>query len=301
MNFPYAHNPGRLLARFKRYLKRACTAVRIAGVADVDELTIRMMTEYDMVSEPSEQYYARQYLTWILKDVSSRFPHAGVQVLDLGCGQGRLSLPLAQWCATDGGRVLGVDMTPEAVGRARQYASDVGLTNAAFHEARLLDFLPTVHDNFADVLLLVEVIYTISPAKGVLKEAARVLKPKGLMFVSFRSQYFNILHSVRNRMWDSADMAVSEREGYLFDGSILFNWQTTTDILRLAEDLQLSVVGMRAIGAASGIDGDPMAAIACPGALPAHEQERLMAIESSLAEVYPDCGRYILATFVKDG
>src|SRR5712671_425909 len=80
---------------------------------------IRSMTKYDMVKHPDESYYSKQYLHWILPELSSRYRDRNVQIVDLGCGQGRLSVPLAEWCAPGRGTVTGVDITPSAIALAK--------------------------------------------------------------------------------------------------------------------------------------------------------------------------------------
>jgi 23S rRNA (uracil1939-C5)-methyltransferase len=60
-------------------------------------------------------------------------PQASDQILDLFCGIGNFTLPLAQKAA----EVVGVEGGAEAVARARQNAADQGLGNVAFHVADL--------------------------------------------------------------------------------------------------------------------------------------------------------------------
>jgi 23S rRNA (uracil1939-C5)-methyltransferase len=60
-------------------------------------------------------------------------PQPGEAVLDLFCGIGNFTLPLARRAA----RVTGVEGGAEAVARARQNASDNGLANVEFHVADL--------------------------------------------------------------------------------------------------------------------------------------------------------------------
>jgi len=60
-------------------------------------------------------------------------PQAGEDILDLFCGIGNFTLPLAR----KAGRVVGVEGGQEAVARARQNALDNGLSNVEFHVADL--------------------------------------------------------------------------------------------------------------------------------------------------------------------
>ncbi|MDA2936666.1 class I SAM-dependent methyltransferase [Acidobacteria bacterium AH-259-A15] len=260
-----------------------------------EALVVNTMTKYDMVSRPDEPYYARQYLHWILSELCASYPDRRVKIVDLGCGQGRLSLPLAEWCATRGGQVTGVDFTLAAVERARSYATARGLANVAFQHGDLLVFARAMADGSVDAVLLIEVTFILPSYRQVLREIQRVLRPGGLLFVSFRSQHYNLLHSVRSRRWDGADMVITQREGHIFGGPCWFSWQTPDDICRLITESRLHLIKLLGIGICSGIEGDPLAAIVRPSQLLGDEQDRLMQIECAVAKRYAACGRYILA------
>lgn len=92
-----------------------------------NEAVRKITVAHDMVSHPDESYYALQYLHWIRPECEARFPERNPAILDLGCGQGRLSLPLADWAKF--GRVVGIDFTPQAIMKARRCAQDRGIPN----------------------------------------------------------------------------------------------------------------------------------------------------------------------------
>ena len=262
-----------------------------------DEQVKRTSATYDMMTQPDELYYAQQYLRWIIADLSTRFPERDTQIVDIGCGQGRLSIPLAKW-ARDG-YVIGVDFTLEAVKKARQYAAERRVTNCEFHHADALSFTQSIPSESMDVAVMLEVSFWLRTHPDVLAELHRILRPGASIYVTFRSQYFNLLHSIRLKRWDSAEMAIKLREGYLWGKPVWFSWHTQKEIEALLEEIGFVDSHCRGIGVCSGIEGDPLAAIARPSALSASEQERLMKIESAVAEQYAACGRYILATAVK--
>lgn len=253
------------------------------------------MTRYDMVKHPDEPYYARQYLHWILPELADRYPERHIRIVDLGCGQGRLSIPLAEWCASGQGTVAGADLTPAAVAQARSYAANRSLTNASFYEKDVLDFAQALDDESADAILLIEVSFILPSYRQVLKEAARILRPGGVLFAAFRSQYFNLLHTVSGRLWDAAETVLAEREGHIFGGPTWLGWQTPEDVHHLLAEAGMSVLKLRGIGACSGVKGDSLASVARPSQLSPKEQARLMKIECEIAEQYAACGRYILA------
>src|SRR4051812_37858901 len=74
----------------------------------------------------------------------------GEVVVDLGCGGG-LGVLLAAPKVGPAGKAIGIDMTPEMLGRARRTAARQGLTNVEFHQATI-DRLP-LPDGSVDCLI----------------------------------------------------------------------------------------------------------------------------------------------------
>jgi arsenite methyltransferase len=100
----------------------------------------------------------------------------GEHVVDVGCGAGIDSLIAARMVGA-GGAVVGVDMTPAMVDRARASAAGGGFSNVTFHEG-LAESLP-VPDAWADVVISNGVLNLFPDKLAGLQEMARVLKPGG--------------------------------------------------------------------------------------------------------------------------
>jgi SAM-dependent methyltransferase len=100
----------------------------------------------------------------------------GQTVLDLGSGAGMDSLLAARRVGPTGS-VVGVDLCPEMVGKARRNADTLGLPNVEFVEAGV-EKLP-LPDASADVVISNGVLNLCPGKPAVLAEAFRVLRPGG--------------------------------------------------------------------------------------------------------------------------
>jgi arsenite methyltransferase len=105
----------------------------------------------------------------------------GESVLDLGSGGGIDALLAAQQVGPEG-RVIGVDMTPAMLERARENAARAGASNVEFREGRL-EALP-VEDGSMCAVTSNCVINLVPDKARVFAEVARVLRPGGRLVVS---------------------------------------------------------------------------------------------------------------------
>lgn len=119
-------------------------------------------------------------------------PLKGKRALDVGCGGGLLSEPLARM----GADVTAVDASPRAIEVARDHAGGQGLA---------IDYrtcgLEEVAETHFDLVCALEVIEHVADAPAFVRELARVLSPDGLLVLS-----------TPNRTWLSRAVIVAGAE-----------------------------------------------------------------------------------------
>jgi arsenite methyltransferase len=127
--------------------------------------------ELSRVPEATVESFAGVANHWTLGRIEP-----GSVVLDLGCGAGTDLLIAAQMTGPDG-RVIGVDMTPSMLVRARVSAQEMGFANVELRES-LIETLP-LEDGCVDVVISNGVIDLVPDKDAVFDEIDRVLRPGG--------------------------------------------------------------------------------------------------------------------------
>jgi SAM-dependent methyltransferase len=105
--------------------------------------------------------------------------HAGMGVLDVGCGVGSIALDLAPTVAP--GRVVGIDADPGQIEAARASAAERAIDNAEFVTSSVYE-LPFENATF-DVVYANAVLMYVRDQVLALTEMRRVLRPDGLAAV----------------------------------------------------------------------------------------------------------------------
>lgn len=170
-------------------------------VVDLDSLRSAIQHEYEIVAhEPQRGFhfhtgrplaqmlgYQAAWLQNIPEEAIESFAgtgnpfslgaiHPGERVVDVGCGAGIDSLIAAHMTGAEG-RVIGVDMTPAMLEKARRNAAKAGLEQIEFRQG-YGEELP-VADAWADLVIANGVLNLMPDKDAGLREMARVLKRDG--------------------------------------------------------------------------------------------------------------------------
>ncbi len=124
-------------------------------------------------------------LSWIKGEICGRFGRdprsaaalSGLSVLDIGCGAGLASEPLARM----GAAVVGLDPSTETIAAARLHAGEAGL--AIDYRAATAEELAAAGERF-DVVLTLEVVEHVTDVAAFIATAGALVKPGGLTIAS---------------------------------------------------------------------------------------------------------------------
>ena len=100
-----------------------------------------------------------------------------LEVADIGCGDGYLTLEMARWART----VVGIDRSEPVLERAKALAGRRHVTNAQWRKGDL-SRLP-LGDASVDVALLSQALHHAADPESAVAEAVRILRPRGRLLV----------------------------------------------------------------------------------------------------------------------
>ncbi len=170
---------------------------------------------------------------------------AGLRVLDIGCGGGLLSEPMARL----GAEVVGVDPSEKNIGTARVHAEGSGVP--VDYRCTTAEALAEAGERF-DVVLNMEVVEHVADLPLFVSTCASMVKPGGLMFVatinrtmkSFALAIVGAEYVLRwlprgTHQWEKF-VTPAELEGYVTDGGMTVTGRSGVFYNPLADEWRLS-------------------------------------------------------------
>ncbi|MBJ7330109.1 MAG: methyltransferase domain-containing protein [Solirubrobacteraceae bacterium] len=211
----------------------------LLSTVDVDDLRAEIRATYDRVArEPDAEFhfemgralaarigYPAEDLDAVPPDALASFAgvgHAldlaalapGDRVVDLGCGSGTDVFAAARRVGPEG-RVVGIDMTPGQLAKARALRDAACLPHVAFEHAQI-ESLP-LRARWADVVISNGVVNLVPDKGAVFAEAARVLRPGGRLALADIVSNREIKPTTRAKadLWAACVAGAIVREDYL--------------------------------------------------------------------------------------
>lgn len=150
---------------------------RLANVLDARKSqTLDHFFRYGALQDEMQRDYVDA--SFYRSEVISMLPEEPSTIVDLGCGTGDLSLAMAG----PGRRIILVDQSQAMLDEARKALSDAADTELDFRLGSM-EHLPLANEE-ADVAVLSMVLHHVPEPMAALKEAARVLRPDGLLILA---------------------------------------------------------------------------------------------------------------------
>ena len=221
------------------------------------------LNQYNKISDDwgkPEELYSRIYTEHTIAELKENFGEvAPLKVLDAGCGTGDMAIELAKL----GHDVTGIEIHQPSLDEAKKNAKNAGVSINCV-SGDLYASLKQLDTESFDVVMCYGVLYTCTKYKEIIEEFSRLLKPKGVLFATFRSRFYFITSLLRQKQYKKAPYVINNSEGMLKLASVpaYYNWQTADEVRDLYTNNNIEMKHLLPVGVFSGTGYDGMAAIA---------------------------------------
>jgi SAM-dependent methyltransferase len=151
------------------------TAATRADDARLSE--VRRVRQEDFVSHGEDRKQLVPGRSWAAWARALGLLMPPLEVADLGCGEGYLTIEAARWAE----RVIAVDKSADVLARGKEMAKRRGVTNITWKRGDL-EKVP-IADKSVDLVLLSQALHHADEPKAALIEAHRILRPRGRVLV----------------------------------------------------------------------------------------------------------------------
>ncbi len=161
--------------------------------------------------------------------------------LNLGTGEGDYDRMIASNCS----QLIGCDVNEEDLAHARQLNADVQNLRYEANNALALSY----SDASFDLIVSCEVIEHVGDPEKMVQEMARVLRPNGIVIMTFPSREFPITYDPINRIWQWIRKP-SDRENLISQGAYAFGHDYligSADFKKWATDAGFEIVEFKGL------------------------------------------------------
>jgi len=167
---------------------------------------------YDDLLKEDDTYQAKVILPNLERLVAVK---PGETVLDLACGQGFFSRALA----ATGAKVIGVDISKELIVKAQETKTTNNANPVVYFVAPSHD-LSMIKSGSITMVIMVLALQNIEKMKETLEECARVLSPKGKLYIILNHPAFRIPKRSSWGFDEAANIQYRRIDGYLSEAKI---------------------------------------------------------------------------------
>ena len=254
---------------------------------------IHQIDHHDMYVDANEAFFARLYIEYFNDRTKREYGTAGIKILDAGCAQGRLTIPLAKL----GHELVGLDLSAKAIEAAERYAAH-GNVNVKWMVGNMQQDLTQFRDGEFDCVICTEALHQMADFEDITKSLSCLVKSGGLFFLAMRPIYYYIARlTLRGDLAQAAALSQSQ-EGLVDEGQR--NCQNVPQLEQLLGANKFKNIEARAVGVVAGLPWDPQGTIVAPSMLSAENQDHLFEIEKVVSERFVESGRFILISGVKE-
>lgn len=175
-----------------------------------------MMQAYSSLAQFYDESIGVDYGEWIvyLLSLMLRHGHLPDKILDLGCGTGNLTIPLAQ----RGYELIGVDLSSQMIEVAKAKGSQENVdVSFQVQDMRDLEFPPETFTTVISGCDVLNYLTTPEDLQATFLRVHRVLQPGGLWLFDLNSA-----HKLQNIYGDESYADLQEDYGYFWDNS--YDW-----------------------------------------------------------------------------